>query len=103
MKRTTILLDEALLLDARHLAQQQGTTFTALIDDALRAYIQARRAPRHLACLGIERSEQPTHTLRDGGDEAALRVGIDRVGGWSPRRHVSAPGHQEDVAGAAER
>ncbi len=90
MKRTTILLDDALLLDAQHLARQRGTTFTALIDEAIRAYLQAHRAPRRLTCIGVGRGENLSRSLRDGGDEADLRAGIDRVGGWSPRRRVSA-------------
>ena len=78
MKRTTILVDDALLIEARSLAQQRAMTFTALVNEALRAYVHTHRTPRHLSCIGVGRSERPTSSLRDGGDEAELRAGINR-------------------------
>jgi Bacterial antitoxin of type II TA system, VapB len=100
MKRTTILVDDALLIEARSLAQQRAMTFTALVNEALRAYVQTQRTPRHLSCIGVGRSERPTRSLRDGGDEAALRAGINRVEGWSPHRAVA--GRDEREAGLDE-
>jgi len=39
MKRTTILLDDELLLEVKHMAQLKGTTATDVIKEAVRAYI----------------------------------------------------------------
>ena len=84
MKRTTIMADEALLLDARHLAQQQGMTFTALLQDALREYIAAHRPPRRLPeFVGLGHSSEPNVAERD---EEILAAEIDPIEGWSPRR-----------------
>lgn len=86
MKRTTILLDDALLIAAQALAEQRAMTFTALVGEAVRAYIRANRGPRTLSCIGIGHSDRPRRTIRDGGDEVELRAGIDAIEGWSPRR-----------------
>lgn len=42
--RTTIRLDDALLTEAKQLAVRRGTTFTALVEDALREQL-SRRGP----------------------------------------------------------
>jgi predicted transcriptional regulator len=39
MKRTTIMADESLILEAKHLAEQEGRTFNAVVQDALREYL----------------------------------------------------------------
>ena len=97
MKRTTVLLDDALLVEVQQLARQRGTTLTALVDEALRTYVQKHRMPRRLSCIGVGRSEGQ-RSLRDGGDELELREGIDDVSGWSPRREVvSASGRRRDA------
>lgn len=83
MRRTTVLLDDALFLEAQQAAKQRGTTFTALLDEALRAHLHTRRAQRCLSFVGMGRTEQPTHAMRDGWDEAELRAGIDHEGGRS--------------------
>ena len=80
MKRTTILVDDALLIEARSLAQQRAMTFTALVNEALRAYVQTHRTPRHLSCIGVGRSERPTHSLHDGGDEDVAAYSIPLTG-----------------------
>ena len=84
-KRTTILADPELLLDARHLAEQQGTTFTALVQDALRAYVAAHRKPRKLPTfVGMgESSGEPVPW--DRLDELLIE-GLDPIEGWSPDR-----------------
>jgi len=86
VKRTTIFVDDKLLVEAQHIAKQRGMTFTALVDEALRAQVQANRPPRRFASFGIGRSAQPTD-MSDGADEAILRAGIDPIEGWAPRRH----------------
>jgi len=44
--RTTIRFDEQLLVQAKKLAAERGTTLTALLEDALRETL-ARRKPSH--------------------------------------------------------
>lgn len=83
MKRTTVLLDDALLIEAQALAQQRSMTFTSLVSEAIQAYIQAKRTPRRISCIGIGHSERPRDSHRDGGDEDELRAGINLVEGWS--------------------
>ncbi len=83
MKRTTILADEGLLIEAKHLADQQGQTFTALVQEALREYIQTHRPQRRLSFAGIGWSGDPDLARRD---EEILAAEIDPVEGWSPRR-----------------
>jgi len=46
MRRTTILADEALLLEVQQLAATQGKTVTAVIQDALHAHVEAHRGRR---------------------------------------------------------
>jgi len=85
MKRTTVLLDDELFLDAQQTARRRGTTFTALLDEALRAHLHTHRTPRRLSFVGMGRTEQPTQAMRDGWDEAELRANIDREHGWVAR------------------
>ena len=87
MKRTTILADEGLLLEAQQLAAQRGMTFTALVQEALREYLDAHRPERRLSIIGIGSSGEPYPLDREGGwDEAILSEAIDPIEGWSPRR-----------------
>lgn len=83
MKRTTIFVDDELLVEAQHVAKQRGITFTAFVDEALRAQVQVRRTPRRFASLGVGHSAQPTD-MSNGADEAVLRADIDRSEGWTP-------------------
>jgi hypothetical protein len=46
MKRTTILLDDNLARKARQLAERSGTTFTAVVAEALREAVARRPGPR---------------------------------------------------------
>lgn len=87
MKRTTLLLDDHLLLEAQHLAQQRGTTFTALVDEALRDYLHRQRTPRRFSVIGLGCSKQPTSAMRGGWDEAELRAEVGS-NGWAPQRTV---------------
>ena len=96
MKRTTILADPELLLDARHFAKQRGITFTALIQDALREYLAAHRTPRKLPTfvgMGESRGEPVAWDELDD----LLVQGLDPVEGWSPDRSALAePGPLSD-------
>ena len=86
MKRTTVFVDDDLLVDAQHLAKQRHTTFTDIVQQALRAYVQAQRTPPRLSFIGMGQTAHPTHAMREGWDEAELMAGIDREYGWSTYR-----------------
>ena len=88
MKRTTILADEALLVEAKHLAAQEGKTFTAVVQDALRDYIQAHRTPRRISFAGMGRNAEPW--TADSLNEELI-AGLDPIEGWSPRRRPERP------------
>lgn len=88
MKRTTILADEALLLEVQQLAASQGKAVTAVVQEALRAYVRAPRAGRHFSFAGIGRSGQ---RYGAGHEEAMLAAKASPVEGWSPKRRP-APG-----------
>ena len=103
MKRATILVDEGLLVEARHLAAHQGMTFTAVVQAALRAYIAAHRPQRRISFMGIGCSGQPPVDLRDGRDEEILAAEIDSIYGWAPHlqnaRSAAEAAHAEDAGG----
>jgi len=84
MKRTTILADEGLWLEAKYLADREGKTFTHVIHEALAEYVAAHSAPRRLPdFIGMGHSGDPT--LAQRVDEI-LAAEIDPIEGWSPRR-----------------
>jgi hypothetical protein len=86
MRRTTILADEHLLIEAKHLATREVKTFTALLQDALRDYVERHRPKRRVSFAGIGRSgESRTSEQMD----AELIAGLDRHEGWSPPRGSS--------------
>lgn len=65
--RTTINLDDQLLTEAKLLAQQSGTTFTAVVSDALR-----ERLARNQATSQTDKPFQ-LHTFAGAG----LQPGVD--------------------------
>lgn len=83
MKRTTILADEGLLIDAKWLARQQSKTFTALVQEALQEYIAAHWPKRKISIIGIGRSAGPW--TADSLNQELIE-GLDPVEGWSPDR-----------------
>ncbi|MBI2938996.1 MAG: type II toxin-antitoxin system VapB family antitoxin [Chloroflexi bacterium] len=89
MKRTTILADEDLLLEVKHLAAQEGKTLAEAVREALRAYVQAHRQPRRLSFVGAGRSGEPSVVRRE---ESILTAEIDAIEGWSPRRRALGSG-----------
>ncbi len=58
MTRTTILLENDLLLRVKQLAQVQGTTFTAIFREALNSYLEAKQEPRSLSFIAIGQSRK---------------------------------------------
>jgi hypothetical protein len=86
MKRTTILADESLLTEIKYLAAREGKTVTALVHEALAAYVAEHTAPRRLAIAGIGHSGQ--NDVAERADEI-LSAEISKDSGWSPRRASS--------------
>jgi hypothetical protein len=85
MKRTTILADEALLQEARYLAQSEGKSLTTVVREALAEYVAAHRKPRRvIPFAGIGRSGDPKLTEKI---DDIIRAGLDPIEGFSPRRY----------------
>ncbi len=101
MKRTTVFVEDDLLLEAQHLAKQRETTFTEVIQEALRAYVEANRSPRHISFIGIGHSGRSVEEFQPGWDEEELRAGIG-VNGWS-HDHDVHQGRQQPVNSQAAR
>jgi hypothetical protein len=86
-KRTTILADEVLLMEAQQFAAQSGTSFTKLVETALGEYIASHRPPRRMEFIGMGRSGEPGLSVADGWEEKILAAAAasDPIGGWSRR------------------
>jgi hypothetical protein len=91
-KRTTILVDEVLLMEAQQFAAQSGTSFTKLVETALREYIQVHRPPRRMEFIGMGCSSGPVFSVADGWDEEILAAAADPVAAWSPGPSVRRDG-----------
>jgi hypothetical protein len=59
MARTTILIQDGLLLEVKRVAQSQGTTITEVINSALQAYVGAQPHAGLPSFTGIGRSKGP--------------------------------------------
>ena len=76
--RTTVRLDPQLLAEAKKVAASTGRTLTAVIEDALRAVVAARRQPRRRT--GVKLTVVNGKGLRPGidlDDSAALLDVLD--------------------------
>ncbi len=61
MKRTTVLADEALLLEAKSIARREGKTLTHIVREALAEYVANHRPKkRDLSWAGVVDSGDPT-------------------------------------------
>jgi hypothetical protein len=61
MKRTTVLADEALLLEARSIARREGKTLTRVVREALAEYVANHRPKkRDLSWAGVVDGGDPT-------------------------------------------
>lgn len=101
MKRTTIMVDEALLYDLQRIARMQKKTSSAVIREALEAYVteQHEKSPPAnplLALIGLAGEGEPTD-VSDGGDEEMLRQGIHPIYGWSSHDESDDSGHELSV------
>ena len=83
MKRTTIALDDDVLLEAKYQAQDENRSLSAVIQDALEEYIKAHRPKRKMSSAGIVNvpiSWTPEEMDRE------LMEGLDPIEGWSHDR-----------------
>jgi hypothetical protein len=83
--RTTVRLNDALLDEAKAVAEKQGTTLTALMERGLRWAISNPDEPRKKIEI---RSGPPGHELMPGIDlnnSAQLWDLLDEEDGWSSR------------------
>lgn len=79
MARTTILLDDDLLLEVKQLARANGITATEVIREALKAYIERQQRTRTLSFTGVGKSGRRSISKQA---EAILRRKADRREGW---------------------
>lgn len=79
MARTTILLDDNLLLEVKHLARTNRTTTTEVIRSALKAYLGRRRRTRKLSFTGVGKSGR--RSISKSAEEL-LRRKINSREGW---------------------
>lgn len=79
MARTTIILDDDLLLEVKQLARANGTTATAIIREALKTYIERQRRARTLSFTGVGKSGRRSISKRA---EAILRRKAKSREGW---------------------
>lgn len=101
MKRTTIMVEETLLYDLQRIARTQKKTSSAVIREALEAYVadQHEKSPPAnplLALIGLFDEGEPTD-VSDGGDEEILRQGIHPIYGWSTHDKSNDHGHELPV------
>jgi hypothetical protein len=79
--RTTIRLDDQLLIEAKKRAADRGTTLTALIEDSLRESLARGKAPRRRKAFRIKPSGrgglQPGVDLDDSASLLDRMEGLD--------------------------
>ena len=75
MKRTTILADESVLLELKHLAKQEDRPVSELVREALANYCAQPRPQRKLGFVGAGRSGRKDVS---GRDEEILHKGLGR-------------------------
>lgn len=79
--RTTVILSEKIMRDAKRLATKRGTTLRALIEEGLR--------------LVTKNDETKTFRLEDGAyGKGGLREGVD-LANWESIREAIYPGRGE--------
>jgi hypothetical protein len=74
------MADDDLLREMQHLATRQGTTLTAVLHDAMRAYLAAQRSSTIAALTGIATTPDPVD-YSDGRDEEVLAAAAHPVYG----------------------
>jgi hypothetical protein len=100
VKRTTIMADEGLLLEAQQLATQRGISFTALVHEALQEYVAAHHPQRRLSFIGVGRSgERYPLDAESGWEETVLAAAAQTADDWShPAADQKQHGEQQSPA-----
>jgi hypothetical protein len=83
-KQEIIELDDLLVIEAEHVARQQGKSLSEVVAAALRAYVDANRQPNCVSFIGIGESDGTPRTVEE--QNQVLIDGPDPVEGWSPDR-----------------
>jgi hypothetical protein len=79
MGRTTILLEDDLLLEIKQIARAQGTTFTEVIRQAVRNHIECQTRTRTLSFTSVGRSGRRSVSSKA---EEILRQRARKAEGW---------------------
>ena len=95
MKREIVELDDLLLIEAEHVATQNGKTLSEAIGDALRQWVDSNRKPTRLSFIGMFESDGSLSSDPEELDRQLIE-GLDPHEGWSPdRRGPSARDERE--------
>jgi hypothetical protein len=81
MKREIVELDDLLLIEAEHVAKQNGKSLSGFMSDALRQHVDSNRKPTRLSFIGMFEGDARPSEPEDLDME--LREGIDPHEGWS--------------------
>lgn len=73
--RTTLILDDALLREARRRAAERGTTLSQVVNDALRAAF--RTEPRRRAPLKLVTYGDPTNSVHHEPDAFKMALELE--------------------------
>jgi hypothetical protein len=76
--KTTLDLDDALLVKAKALAAQQHTSLTRLIEEGLQLRLRARRPPKKSVKLPVFHGEGGLASGLDGLSNRAMRDAADQ-------------------------
>ncbi|MFN8637680.1 MAG: hypothetical protein U0893_27830 [Chloroflexota bacterium] len=84
MKREIVELDDLLLIEAEHVAAQNGMTLNEVIAVALRQWVDANRKPNRLSFVGIFEGDGSSSDPEEL--DRQLREGLHPHEGWSHER-----------------
>ena len=96
MKREIVELDDLLLIEAEHVAMQNGKTLSEAIGEALREWVDANRKPTRLNFIGMFESDGSFSSDPEEIDRQ-LMEGLDPYEGWSPDRPGFAPRDEKEA------
>lgn len=85
MRREIVELDDLLVIEAQHVAMQNGKTLSEAFSDALRQWVDANRKPTRLSFIGMFESDGSFSSDPEDLDRE-LMEGLDPYEGWSPDR-----------------
>ncbi len=95
MKRTTLFVDEAILLELKGEAEREGRPMAALVREALEAYLADSRTKQRFPFVGLFTSEQGN--LREGVDSV---IGQALLADYERQQREYAEDRQHDPSKA---